>query len=265
MTICIAAISEKNKIIAITDRMLTLEVPVMTTYEINENNKAIDLNENVIALFAGDVTQANEILLRAKEKLKQAKPTSTKEIAEIVNAAFTEHWSNIMDNFLLRKFKITFQQFMHSQSAFDADLVKQISQFISKFNINVEIIVAGKHIDETEGHIYVMDSMGTVVSQDAIGYACIGSGSRHATFSLIESEASNTCGKSETLLDLIKAKKRAEYDPGVGKLCDIVILDKNIKRLKTEEVREILTIFNESITKHKKIDAKILVELTKKI
>lgn len=265
MTICIAAISENNKIVAVTDRMLTLQEPVTTTFEIAENNKAIELNESVIALFSGDVIHANEILTRAKNKLKEATPppTTTKQIAEIVNGAFTEHWETIITNFLMRRFKITFQQFMHNQGSFDADLVKQINQFITKFQIGVEIIVAGKHGEEQEAHIYTMDSMGTVISFDSTGYATIGSGSRHATFSLIESEISKNNTITHSLHALLKAKTRAEYDPGVGRLCDILTIDTTIKRYNQQECDKLLKVFNECIKNHKKLDKKAIKELAK--
>lgn len=267
MTICIAAISENNKIVAVTDRMLTLQEPVTTAFEITENNKAIELNETVVALFAGDVIHANEILTRAKNKLSETAtpPSTTKEIAEIVNSAFTEHWESIITNFLTRKFQLTFQQFMHNQGSFDADLVKQINQFISQIQINVEIIVAGKHGSEQEAHIYTMDSMGTVISFDSTGYATIGSGSRHATFSLIESEINRNNTITQSLHALLKAKTRAEYDPGVGKLCDILTIDTTIKRYDKDGCNKILKVFNKCIKEHKTLDNKTVKELAKNI
>lgn len=267
MTICIAAIANKDKVVAVTDRMLTLEDPVKTAFEITENNKVIELNDSVIALFSGDVIHANEILNRAKFKIDEATtpPTTTKEIAEIVNTAFTNHWESIVNNFLYRKFKITFEQFMHNQGSFDVDLVKQINQFITQIQLNVEIIVAGRHDSEKEAHVFVMDSLGTVISLDSTGYGTIGSGSKHATFSLIESQLNRSNTISQSLYALLKAKTRAEYDPGVGKLCDILIVDGEIKRFSNEDTKDILKIFNKAVTKHRILDRKTEKEISKKI
>lgn len=267
MTICIAAISENDKIVAVTDRMFTLQQPVATTYEITENNKAIELTDSVIALFAGDVIHANAILQRARNNLNNANPapTTTKEIAEIVNKSYSEYWESVVTNVLMRQYQITFQQFMHNQGSFDVDLVKKLNDFIGKIVFNIEIIVAGKHSDETESHVYSMDSAGTVTSNSSTGYACIGSGSKHATFSLIESEINKTMSITETLHNLLKAKTRAEYDPGVGKLCDIVVIDGNIKRYNQIGRDKILKIFEECRTQHKALDKKTLKELEKVI
>ena len=71
MTICIAGIAENKKIVAFTDRMLTISAPVRTAFEITENNKAIKLANKVVAMFAGDVLKANSILEIAKSKIEK--------------------------------------------------------------------------------------------------------------------------------------------------------------------------------------------------
>lgn len=262
MTICIAAISEKNKIVSITDKMLTLGEPVRTAYEISENNKIIPLNESVVALFAGDVIHANEILQLALKNLSRKTFQSVRDIAEIVNSSFTQHWQSIITNVLQRRFHIDHQTFMHNQPKFDPDLVKQVSQFIANLRIDVEIIVAGIHGDDPNAHIYTMDHSGSVVSLDSIGYACIGSGSRHATLSLIESEISSQTTQSKSLLALLKAKSRAEYDPGVGSLCDIVIVkDGAYSQKSQDEIDIILREFNKHQNRLKKSEQKVAIAL----
>ncbi len=262
MTICIAAISEKNKVVSITDKMLTLGEPVRTAYEISENNKIIPLNDSVVALFAGDVIHANEILQVALKNLSSANPESVRDIAEIVNGSFTQHWQSIITNVLQRRFQIDHQTFMHNQPKFDPDLVKQVSQFIANLRIDVEIIVAGTHGEDSNAHIYTMDHSGSVVSQDSIGYACIGSGSRHATLSLIESEISSQSSLSKSLLSLLKAKSRAEYDPGVGSLCDIVIIKNGAYSQKSQtEVDIILKEFKKHQNRLKKSEQKVATAL----
>ena len=110
--------------------------------------------------------------------------------------------------------------------------------------------------------LYTMDHSGSVVSQDSIGYACIGSGSRHATLSLIESEISSQTSQSESLLSLLKAKSRAEYDPGVGSLCDIVIVKDGAYSQKTQdEIDAILREFKKHQNRLKKSEQKVATAL----
>lgn len=74
MTVCVAAISEKNKIIAVTDKLLTIDQPIRTTFEITDNNKVVKLNDKTLALFAGTVIHANEILNLCKDKARDSHP-----------------------------------------------------------------------------------------------------------------------------------------------------------------------------------------------
>jgi len=246
MTICIAAIAERNKIVAVTDKMTTLVAPVPTTFEMNDGNKVIPLDDKICALFAGDVIHGNEILNLALSYVSQNKgqnPMSVLQVAENVNQAFRDHWEARIANYLEMKFKLDLKTFMHNHPKFDPDFVRNTTRLISKFKIEVEIIIAG--IDK-EAHLYVVNSAGTVVSLDPISYACIGSGARHATLSLIESDYSSRFKMADSLYALLQAKKRAEYDPGVGELCDIALIDKKFEKLPDRKVSKIISSYESS-------------------
>ena len=62
MTICIAAISENEDILAIADKKLTSNHGVTSGYEISENKKIVELTSRCVAMFAGNVVNANELL-----------------------------------------------------------------------------------------------------------------------------------------------------------------------------------------------------------
>lgn len=251
MTICIAAIAENNKIIAMTDKMVTLGAPVVTRYEITESNKAVELGPKIVGLFAGNVVYANEILELAKQKI-QPTMTDVLEVAKIVQTSFQEYFQTTLTELIFNRFGITLPVFMGNQKNLDEDLVKKINEIIINTNLQVEIIIAG--ID-TRPHIYLIGNPGTLNTLDALGYACIGSGSQHATFSLIEAEYNAGISKEKSLYALIEAKKRAEYDPGVGQLSDIVIVDGGFNKLpktKVDEIDKQYKISLEQIKKSKK-------------
>lgn len=257
MTICIAAISENNRVLAVTDKMLTLERPVATTFEITDNNKVAQLTDKTMALFAGDVINANEILKKAKIKLDSSH-SSVFDVANAVRDAFAEHWESVVSNYLFMRYRLNLADFTQNQGAFDPDLIKQINELVSKFVIGVQIIVAG--IDSSP-RIYTIDNGGSVAEQTPIGYACIGSGEIHATLSLIESEYAKSMSKPEALYTLLEAKRRAEYDPGVGEHCDIAMVDGNFKQLDQTKVEEILQIFERSRDSIKKVKQKHCEEI----
>jgi len=258
MTICIAGITERSKIVAITDKMLTIGAPVTTKFEVSGNDKAIKISEKVVALFAGDVIQANEILTRAKVVIDGK--TDVREISEAVVGAYKEQYKFLVTEHLLSKFGITLDIFMANHRNFDAEMVRNVTDTISKYNLDAIVIVAG--ID-TSPHIYQIASPGVLSCYDSVGYACIGSGSQHAMFSLIESEYSGDMEKAKSIYSLIEAKKRAEYDPGVGQLCDLVIIDSEVKKIPTEKINLSMKKYNshaKRIRKTKEKNADIMLK-----
>ena len=255
MTICIAAIVSNNKIIAITDKMITIGAPVATRYEISEANKAIKLTNKSIALFAGNVLYANEILALAKTKIS-ASTTRIVDIANIMKNAYFEYWQQQLSNQLFNRYGLTLSTFMQSQKSLNDDLVKKINDILANANLGVDILVAG--ID-TNPHLFYIGNPGTINCIDGIGYALIGSGAQHAQLSLIESEYHSGISAQNGLYALLEAKKRAEYDPGVGQLCDIVIIDSNFTKLLPEKIDKIKKEYNnlnKSLRKTKEKNAK---------
>lgn len=261
MTICIAAIAENNKILAITDKMITIGAPVATRYEIGENNKAIQLTDKSVALFSGNVIYANEILEIVKVKIATAAPITIVDLANTVKAAYFEYWSKQLDNQLFQRYSLTLVSFMQNQRNLNEELVKKCNEIIANANLGVDILIAGV---DTVPHLYYVGNPGTFTSLDGIGYALIGSGSQHAQLSLVENEYNANISQQDGLYALLEAKKRAEYDPGVGQLCDIVIIETSFNKLTSTKIKTIMAEFTKSakdLSKIKKKGAQKIQEL----
>jgi 20S proteasome alpha/beta subunit len=241
MTICIAGISNNKQIVGITDKMLTLPKPVATTYEITENNKIIKLTDKSFALFAGDVIGANSILSLAKKNINEGQ--SVNEIAELVKKAYKDYWTSIVNDNLFQRYQLSLDSYMENQKNIDQNLVQQINHILGQHNVGVEIIIAG--LDGETPFIYKILNPGTIISYNSVGYCCIGSGMQHATLSLIESEYHSGLSVQESVFATFQAKKKAEYDPGVGELCDVVLLNDNYKKLTTTQLSAIIRIYND--------------------
>lgn len=261
MTICIAGITENDKIVAITDKMLTLSTSPVTKYEFNENNKAIQLSDKIVGLFSGDVIIANEILNLAKIKINPATDT-VEQVANHVNDAFKEYWQSTIENFLQMRYMIGLAYFMQNQSNLDAGLVKQVTELLMKYTIEVEFLVAGV---DTAPHIFQINNLGTVINRGATGYGCIGSGSQHATLSLIESQYNAGIRLERSLYALLEAKKRAEFDPGVGQLCDIVIINGGYKQLNNTQITKVMKLHQLSLADIEKITEACSKEILKEV
>lgn len=250
MTICIAGIAEENKIIAVTDKMLTLSANPVTKYEISNNSKAIKISEKCVALFAGDVVVANQILELAKSK--DLKTGTISEVSDKVNQAYREYIHLIIDNYLINKYELTLKVFMANHANLEAEMVKQVTKTITDTNFDVEIIIAG--IDE-KPRIFYINSLGSIIDRgSSIGYSCIGSGSQHATLSLIESEYNSCISLDAGIYALLQAKRRAEYDPGVGKLWDFVLIDDSYVQPSIKRVEAVAKLYKKSLEKVAKIN-----------
>lgn len=244
MTICIAGISENKKIVAFTDKMLTIGAPVKTAFEITENNKAIKLADKVVAMFAGDVLKANAILKLAKAGIQNSN-TGVETVADIVQKSYKEQWVKDIEDALLQRFGLDRTKFVNKQKELDPELVKNINNTIGNYNMDVQIIVAG--IEKTEPHIFKIENPGIKQSHDSIGYCCIGSGTQHATFSLIESQYNPNFLEAKSVYSILQAKKRAQYDPGVGQLTDIVLINDEYVKIEEGKIKLVDETYNSSV------------------
>ena len=260
MTVCIAGISESGKIIAITDKMLTTTTPTATKYEISSNKKAIRLTDKSVALFAGEVIHANEILSAAKKKLAASPSQTVEGAANAVVEAYREYVTRLINDHLFSKFGIDRAVFMANHKNLDPDFVKNTNKVISEYNLQVQIIVAGV---DTQPHVFSVTSPGVMYTNDSVGYACVGSGSQHASLSLIESSYHGGINEGEALHALLEAKKRAEFDPGVGSLCDIVLINSEYKEIPEATITKMLTAYDTSVSTIKGLEQKCAVELEK--
>lgn len=250
MTICIAGIAEGKKIVAFTDRMLTLGAPVRTAFEISENDKAIQLGGNkAVALFAGDVLKANQILSIAKAKI-QNNDMRVETVAGTVLEAYKDQWLSDITTGLLERFGLNRKQFIEKQNDLHPDLIKDMNNVIGQYNLDVQVIVAG--VDNDGAHIFKIESPGIIQPFGSIGYCCIGSGAQHATFSLIESEYNPNLKEAESIHAILQAKRRAQYDPGVGILTDVVLINSTYVKLSEGKVKNINTLYDDSVIKIRK-------------
>jgi hypothetical protein len=101
-------------------------------------------------------------------------------------------------------------------------LVARISEDMVSYKLpSLSVIIAG--LDPTGSHIYEVHD-GESGCYDAIGYAAIGAGARHARAHFMMSGQSVSTSIAETLWATYLAKKRSEVAPGVGNATDIAML-----------------------------------------
>ncbi len=110
----------------------------------------------------------------------------------------------------------------------------------------------------------VSNSLGSIIDRgSSIGYSCIGSGSQHATLSLIESEYNSCISLDAGIYALLQAKRRAEYDPGVGKLWDFVLIDDSYVQPSIKQVESVADLYKKSLEEVATINKKASTEIIK--
>jgi 20S proteasome alpha/beta subunit len=224
--------------------MLTLPAPVKTAFEISENDKAIKLADKTVAMFAGDVLKANAILKRAKKDIQAN--WGAEKVADKVREAYKEQWVSDIEEALLQRFGLDRKAFVNKQKELENDLVKNINNTIGNYNLAVEIIVAG--MEGSEPRLFKIENPGVKTNHDPVGYCCVGSGAQHATFSLIESEYNPGFPEAKSIYAIMQAKKHAQYDPGVGELTDMVLINDTYAKIEVSKIKSIDDIYSKSGT-----------------
>jgi len=253
MTVCIAAISDDKDILSLTDKKFTVTHGVVSAYEITENKKSIECTSSCVALFAGDITNANSVLQLAMGKIQDS--DTIEDVAKKIQQAYNEKLQDEINQQVLSKHGLNIQAFNEQQRTLDATFVSSVLETIStKGSLGIEVIIAGK--DDETPRLIKMQSTGALEDDTYAGYVCIGSGSSHAKLSLIESGCHGAMPLELLVYAMLKAKKYAEFDPNVGKMSDIMMASDKIQRFDEDVVKILWSEYDESVNKIAEITQK---------
>jgi len=219
MTVCIAAINQKHKIIAFaTDRMVTASSPPIE-FE-HSLPKLTQINDYCIALSAGDALLGKEIFDTVRQPVGDT-VHSVAQIAEHAKEIFQRKRLQILEAIHLRSRGINHKIFIEAGAKIlPPQIYAQIDHAFATFMLQFEAIIAG--VDESGPSIYGIRNPGLVDCYNPIGFHAIGTGSMHALVSLIETY-NPTASEAETTYSVYRAKKVAEVAPGVGQETDLGI------------------------------------------
>lgn len=240
MTVCIAALAERNILIGVSDRMLTSGGD--TAFE-PEQGKYWAFSNSIIALISGDAAIQGELMRQVDIEMKswmRAEPNSwvsVKSVASLYCQKFREMRRQKAEEEILYPLGLDLQTYLYNQGSLGADLVNRLSTQLIEYEFpaypNVlETIFLGIDTDGplsakaeklSYPHIYVTTN-DKLTWHTTIGFAAIGIGRLHAESQLTYSGHSPMRSFSETVLLTYAAKRRAEAAPGVGKSTDFLII-----------------------------------------
>jgi hypothetical protein len=223
MTVCIGALADDGRtLVAVADKMLSINAPMAYQYENEDVCKIYDLKENVIAMYDGTTNLADEIIKNAIAVVAANNPESVKDTAEIVKDEYQKYRLDLFSEAILQPHNLTIEEYKANQKDLNQEVVNSIEKSLTEFDLQINIIVCG--IDSTGGHIYTISNPGLSVLNDGTGYACLGIGAPHAMYSIINSGYTKALDKVKVEKLVDEAKKMAENAPGVGKLTDKKII-----------------------------------------
>lgn len=248
MTVCIAALNQKDKLIAFaTDRMVTATLPPIE-FE-HSLPKVTQLSHYCIALSAGDAIRGKEIFDAVKEAVEKANPPVS-QIAEHVKEIYQRRRLQILEALHLRSRGINHKAFIEAGAKFlPPQVYNQIDYAFATFKLQLEVVIAG--VDESGPSIHAIRNPGIVDCYNSIGFHAIGTGSMHALISLIETYKPEV-GMVETMYSVFRAKKVAEIAPGVGEETDLGIVDSQQKIKYFDQKTELIGKLRELYKQEKK-------------
>lgn len=215
MTICIAAMAHKNtKLVLVIDQMVTINVAMPYQYETDDVAKYHELRKNVVVLTAGNAQPAFEIVSATRRRMAATQPTSFEDIAELLRLEYQAHRRRIVIQSILEPRGLDLASYYQNQQTLHAGVVQDIDSSLRGWDLGVEMLVAGH--DGEECHISSLHNPGLLVSHDAIGFACVGIGTPHATYHLIGADYKKSLPLEQAEALVKDAKKKSEMAPGVG-------------------------------------------------
>ncbi len=224
MTVCVGAACQGGKAVVVAaDRMITFGPPMMLNTEPVAFTKIKTITDRVVALFAGSVPEAEDILSRARLYASNSSG-DIPAIAEAVRAAYADLKARRAEETILAPCLGTnfagFQQMVTQSSS--SQLLQQILGLLVQHNLGTDVLVAG--IDASGAHLYMVTHPGQLQLVGPLGYAAIGSGGVHAAVRISLARHTDSASLVDTIYNVYEAKRAAEISPGVGTMTDMAVL-----------------------------------------
>lgn len=245
MTICIAAICEKNgkeHVVFATDHMITAP---SGQFE-HSITKFKELDENTIAMLSGQALLFDSLIKISKKNL-----SFEKKKEEIFTNIRNKREESIK-NELLSKYGIEKTVLLNALAGqIPNPFINTMLLSLAEYELKTLILLIG--FDKGVCQISEISEYGIVDFRD-INFHAIGSGAGQAINTLLFQRHSKTNDIKETLYNVYKAKRNAEVAGGVGRETDVLVLckDKKPKNLKKAEIEILESIYQRELNFGKK-------------
>lgn len=238
VTVCVAAIGGGAKIFLASDRMITSGD---VEFEPTSIRKVEWFTNSIVAMWAGEAAYQREVLSAVSRRVRthlQAVPNEWLKVRDVAGW-YADEWAAAKrrraELAVLAPLGLTFADLHAAKHAFSDEVIKTVLQWLADYTLPDEhhgvtaCIIAGADTDNVipgnyACHLYRAIN-GTVSCEDAVGFAAIGAGARHANSHFMQAAFHPTATFEETLWLTYSAKRRAEAAPGVGAGTDISFIE----------------------------------------
>lgn len=249
MTVCIGGIcaDEEDRpgrlVVVASDRMVTMGG--LTEFE-HEVPKIKAITDRIVAMISGDALKGSQ-LATAVRAVMPAGSTSVQQVSQILADQYSALRRAQLESLVFSPRGLTIESFyaQGGQTRMIPQIAGGIDQQVMQFDLGIDLLIAG--VDDDGGHLFSVHNPGGVVNDFApIGFAAIGSGTLHATQSLIGFRHTSVRDLHQTVFRVYASKRRAEVAPGVGTDTDLAIISATgVNYLPTAVVTQLGEIFEE--------------------
>jgi hypothetical protein len=246
LTTCISAICEHGLLVGCADRMITsnqgeVEFELKTTS--TGNNLILKItpltdSKNIVLMMAGDTSVQSEISMEMTRLMEKAEKESKKtwtvnDAVQLYIDLYNDKKSRIAESAILAPLGLNRKEFISNQKLFSDEFSKYITERMAAVQFGVETIIAGN--DYSGAHHYKLQEnpdLGCIIASscDALGFAAIGIGARHAEAQFMLNGYSRLVPQEEALWLVYMAKRKSEIAAGVGKITDLFSIGSKNKR-----------------------------------
>lgn len=185
------------------------------------------LTSSIAIMQSGDASFQGEIVANVEAEIGElVKNTKTWIPVQTVVDLYVKHYSlaklKRAESAILRPLNLDRDSFKSEQRLLQASLVERVAEDLINYSVpDVSVIIAG--VDNSGPRIFMVER-GVATCHDAIGFAAIGIGARHAESQLMLARHSWVSSAPETFVVTHAAKRRSEIAPGVGSATDLYMV-----------------------------------------
>lgn len=235
MTICIAAMCQQDEDNDEPRIVLCYDWKAEQEYGASEtSDKMRDLPNNWVALMAGDMPRAEELVAQYETHLRSFKEAvDDAELFTEMKKPARKQKENLATDYIWQTMGVSYADLVSPDKKFPESIVELRLNEVAQIRLRATLIIAGfaatnqgEELRKRLPYIFVVDDQDN--HQDVVrpeeNFAAIGNGSYVAIPALHQREQQDDMPLMQTIYNVMEAKKLSQVVPGVGEATELDVL-----------------------------------------